>query len=184
MHDSRGGDDDHITIELARPEDVAVLPEIEREAAVLFSGLDLPQSVLESVCDLEDLVEAQEEGLLWVARLGGGAPVGFALIELLDGVPHLDEMDVRPAFGRRGVGARLLGAVLAWARDAGHAEVTLSTFRDIPWNAPFYAKHGFRPMGEHEMSAALRANAADEARRGLDPAARVTMVCCVHSVAG
>jgi GNAT superfamily N-acetyltransferase len=182
MQDSRG-DGEGVTIELARPEDVAVLPEIEREAAALFSGLDLPKSVLESVCDLEDLVEALEEGLLWVARLGGGAPVGFALVELLDGVPHLDEMDVRPAFGRRGIGARLLGAVLAWARDAGHAEVTLSTFRDVPWNAPFYAKHGFRPMEEHEMSAALRANAAYETRRGLDPAARVTMRCYVGKVA-
>jgi GNAT superfamily N-acetyltransferase len=179
MQDEKVGADDGVTIELALPEDVPYLPAIERDAATMFAGLDLPRSVLETVSDLEDLAGAQEEGLLWVARIGGGPPVGFALVELLDGGPHLDEIDVRPAFGRRGIGARLLRAVLAWARDAGHARVTLTTFRDVPWNAPFYAKHGFRPLAESEMPAALRAAVTDETARGLDPATRVAMVCSV-----
>jgi GNAT superfamily N-acetyltransferase len=167
---------EEVSIGLAHPQDLAFLPQVELDAATLFADLDVPESVLATATDAEDFVEAQQRGLLWVAR-AGGVPVGFALVELLGGAPHLEEMDVRPAFGRRGVGARLLRAVLAWARGAGHAAVTLTTFRDLPWNAPFYAQHGFREMAEHELSPPLRALVADEIARGLDPATRVTMVC-------
>lgn len=165
-----------IEIGLARPDDLAILPAVELDAATLFAELDLPDSVLATATAPEDFLEAQQLGLLWVARAGGVA-VGFALVEMVGGLPHLEELDVRPAYGRRGIGARLLRAVLEWARDAGHAGVTLTTFRDPPWNAPFYARHGFRAMAEHELSPALRALVADEIARGLDPATRVTMVC-------
>jgi GNAT superfamily N-acetyltransferase len=170
---------DDVTIGLARPDDIAALPSIEREAAKLFAALDLPASVLESTTELEDFEQAQRAELLWVARCRGSEPVGFALVDLVGGAPHLEEMDVRPAFGRRGIGARLLRAVLAWARDAGHEAVTLTTFRDVPWNAPFYARHGFRPLAEGELSRGLRELVAEESARGLDPAKRVVMACRV-----
>jgi len=126
--------------------------------------------------DVEDLEAAQQDGRLWVARTPGGTPIGFALVEFLDGLPHLEEMDVHPSFGRRGVGTRLLAAVRAWARAQGHAAVTLTTFRDVPWNAPFYASAGFRALAPRELSPALRERVRDEAARGLDPATRVVMI--------
>ncbi len=112
---------------------------------------------------------------MWVARSDSGRVVGFAQVDLVAGRPHLEEMDVHPDFGRRGIGARLLGAVRDWARAAGHEAVTLTTFRDVPWNAPFYRRAGFRGLAPHELGPALRALVADEAARGLDPATRVIM---------
>jgi hypothetical protein len=58
---------------------------------------------------------------------------------------------------------------------AGYAFVTLTTFRDVPWNMPFYAKLGFLEIHPEELSGALRSVVEDEARRGLDPARRVIM---------
>ena len=168
-----------VSIGPARPEDVAALPAIEREAGTLFAGLVLPDSVLQTATELEDFEEALRAEMLWVARASDGSPLGFALVDLVDGAPHLEEMDVRPDFGRRGIGACLLEAVLAWAETAGHEAVTLTTFRDLPWNAPFYAKHGFRPIAESELSPGLRELVAEEAANGLEPATRLVMACRV-----
>ena len=89
-------------------------------------------------------------------------------------------MDVHPSFGRRGVGTRLLAAVRDWARAQGQAAVTLTTFRDVPWNAPFYGRAGFRALAQRELSPGLRERVRDEAARGLDPATRVVMILDLH----
>jgi hypothetical protein len=88
---------------------------------------------------------------------------------------YVEEMDVLPSHGRRGLGARLLACVCAWARAEGHAAVTLSTFRDVPWNGPFYRKHGFRDLQPAEWTPGMRAIRANEARHGLRVEARVFM---------
>jgi protein-L-isoaspartate(D-aspartate) O-methyltransferase len=127
------------------------------------------------VTALEELEHALGAGLLWVTRDPGGEPVGFALVEIVDGEPHLEEIDVDPAHGRRGLGRALLEAVLAWASAAGHAGITLTTFRDVAWNAPFYERMGFRALAPNEIGPGLEAIVRDETARGLDPARRVAM---------
>ena len=37
---------------------------------------------------------------------------------------------------------------------AGDGGLTLSTFRDVPWNAPFYAALGFAPIASPEPALA------------------------------
>ena len=60
-------------------------------------------------------------------------------------------------------------------RFIGYASVTLTTFRDVSWNMPFYAKLGFSVVPPHTLSAGLRAVVDDETRRGLDSSRRVVM---------
>lgn len=159
----------------ARPEHVEALAAIEVAAAALFPPEDLPEAVRSTPTSLEDFRAAQAAGMLWVALDSRGAPVGFALVELVDAVPHLEEIDVHPDHARRGVGAGLLDEVCRWAEAAGHAALTLTTFRHLAWNAPFYARQGFRALAPEEVPPGLQAILRDEARRGLDPAKRVAM---------
>jgi len=163
------------TIELAEAEDLPKLARVERAAVRLFEGRGVAGVVADDVTSLAELAEARDEGLLWVARDEGGEPVGFALLCLVDGQPHVEEIDVDPAFGRRGIGRALLETALAWARGAGHRAVTLTTFRDIPWNAPFYESAGFRPLGAQEAGPGLAAIVRNETARGLDPEQRLVM---------
>ena len=162
-------------IEPARAEDIAKLAQVEIAANALFAGRGIAGVVANDSTSLEELAHAHAAGLLWVARDPTGEPIGFALLEVVDGQAHLEEIDVHPAHGRRGVGSALLDAVVAWARGAGHRAVTLTTFRDIPWNAPFYERAGFRALAPHELGPGLAAVVRDEAARGLDPAQRVAM---------
>jgi GNAT superfamily N-acetyltransferase/ketosteroid isomerase-like protein len=162
-------------VERARAEDVPKLARVELAANTLFTATAHGALVAGDVTAPEELAHAAGAGLLWVARAPDGEPVGFALVEILDGRPHLEELDVDPAHGRRGLGRALLGAVLDWARGAGHAAVTLTTFRDVPWNAPFYERMGFRALAPDEIGPGLAATMREEAARGLDPATRVAM---------
>jgi GNAT superfamily N-acetyltransferase len=162
-------------IEPAREGDLAALPRIEIAANALFAGRAVSGVVANDATGIDELGRAHAAGLLWVARAPAGQPVGFALCELVDGAVHLEEMDVDPAYGRRGVGRALLDAVIAWAECAGHPAVTLTTFRDIPWNAPFYARAGFRALRAGELGPGLAALVDEEAARGLDPSQRIVM---------
>jgi GNAT superfamily N-acetyltransferase len=158
----------------ARTVDLAALAGIELAAARLLAG-HAPPSVLNETTAMETLARATSEGRLRVA-LGAGRPVGFAHVEFLEpGVAHLEELDVHPDHGRRGLGKELVEAVCEWAVARGCEAVSLTTFRDVPWNMPFYARLGFVEIPRRDLTPALRSVLNDEVRRGLDPARRVAM---------
>ena len=55
--------------------------------------------------------------------------------------------------------------------------MTLTTFRDVPWNAPFYERLGFCVLDSSELTPELDAVVREEAARGLDRDRRVVMRC-------
>lgn len=87
---------------------------------------------------------AEQPGFLLVAEEAKtGALVGFVHVLELNRIAHLEQLSVLPTHGRRGHGRGLVHAALAEARARGHVAVTLRTYADVPWNAPFYASVGF-----------------------------------------
>jgi GNAT superfamily N-acetyltransferase len=150
------------------------LPAIELDAAQMLRG-HAPESVLRETTDMRTLSDAADHGRLWVA-LAGERPVGFALVKMLaDDLPHLDELDVEPSHGRRGVGTALVRAVCDWATVDGYAMLTLSTFRAVAWNLPFYARLGFVEIPSHLLRPELAAVVSEETSRGLASETRAVM---------
>jgi 4-diphosphocytidyl-2-C-methyl-D-erythritol kinase len=163
-------------IALAQPVHVAALAAIELSAATLFRGFAPAAPVLGEHTPFEVFQAAQQEQRLWVA-LADEVPVGFALVSMLANErPHLLEMDVLPEHGRRGVGSALLSAVCEWVSRNGYRQITLTTFRAVAWNMPFYARFGFVEVPTEHQDRELRAIVEDERARGLDPMHRVVMV--------
>lgn len=166
-------------IRLATPRDVELLPAVELAAARLFldrlDALGLTSEMLQNANSVADFDQAQQAGRLWVAAAAQDEPVGFALLSTIDGYLHLEELDVHPSHGRRGIGAALLRQVCAWAETTGYPGLTLSTFRDVPWNAPFYARHGFRTLEPAELTPGLVRLRQIEQSRGLRTDQRVIM---------
>ncbi len=167
------------SIRAARPDDVDGLPAVELQATRLYreymDEIGITEEGFAHVTSVDEFRVAQEQGHLWVAADGGDEPVGFALVREIDGVAHLEELDVDTAHGRQGLGKRLLHTVCRWAEAVGYPAVTLSTFRDIPWNAPFYARHGFRSLDPSELGEGLRRLVEGERKRGLRIDLRVIM---------
>ena len=88
---------------------------------------------------------AAEPGFLLVAESPEGGAAGFVHVIERDGAAHLEQVSVLPEYGRRGVGTALVLAAKDEAAARGYPELTLRTFVDVPWNAPFYARLGFVP---------------------------------------
>jgi GNAT superfamily N-acetyltransferase/uncharacterized damage-inducible protein DinB len=169
---------DEYAIRLAQTADVPVLASVERRAVRLFENwlahTGLTPDALENVSSFEELDEARQRGQLWVATAGGEI-VGFAQAMILDGVAHLDEIDVVPEHMRKGVGSRLIETVCRWARDSGHSKITLLTFRDVPWNRPFYESRGFRVVDRQDLPPDITTLVLTEHARGFRADLRVAM---------
>ncbi|GGB50248.1 N-acetyltransferase [Tistrella bauzanensis] len=157
---------DAISIRPGRPDDAPALAAIEDAAAGLFADIGIALGATTS--DPAVLAIAARQHRLLVATDKDDRPLGFALTTIVDGHAHLAELDVAPAFGRRGIGRGLIAAVAARAAAAGHDRLTLTTFRDVPWNGPFYRRLGFRVIAPDDIGPGLAAIRAAEALR-LDP---------------
>jgi GNAT superfamily N-acetyltransferase len=147
-------------VRLAKPDDLPALPGIELTADQLFAEVGIVFPPGPTVVE-----EAIEDGAdIYVV---GEPPVAFAAVRERDGYTHLEQIAVRTDQSRQGFGGRLLDRVIAHAAERGSAGVTLLTFRDVPWNGPWYARHGFaeltaerwtpqiRSLWDHEIAAAL-----------------------------
>lgn len=163
-------------IRAARPEDAAALARIERRAGALFRSVGLDVVADGFSPPFDDYRRAIDAGTAWLAETAAIEPAGFALAGMLDGAGHLIELDVAPGHGRRGLGRALVAVVRNWARDRGLRELVLTTFRDVPFNGPFYRAQGFVPFQPGADRPGLLAVRAHEVAIGFDAAApRVAM---------
>jgi len=134
--------------------DIARLVEIDRAASTLFreTGLIGEDALGEHVpADTLDAAIAAREVLAMRHRWTGEA-VGFALTSGRGDTLYLDQVSVHPDHGRQGLGEKLVRRVIADAKERGLKTVTLSTFRDLPWNGPFYRKLGFREIKRDRLA--------------------------------
>lgn len=162
-------------IRAAQIENLATLADIERAASKLFR--DTPYSFLVDSEPLPlDFVKQQfREGRVWVAVDERDAPVGYAVVQEVDENVYLQQIDVYLSHGRRGIGRELVETVCVWAKHHNYHRVLLSTFRAIEWNAPFYAKLGFRILDEAELTSGFQQIRRREAEAGLPICERVIM---------
>ncbi|MEQ9350167.1 MAG: GNAT family N-acetyltransferase, partial [Alphaproteobacteria bacterium] len=104
-------------------------------------------------------------------------PVGFILARLEEGAGYVAELSVRCDWGRRGCGRALMAAAESWLAEQGADSAWLTTFTDIPWNAPWYADQGYQNVVTADRPAWLNRimdrQALDDR---LDPVARSAMV--------
>lgn len=162
------------TVRLARADELPALERIEREAGARFAEIPALADLPDVMTPAGALPVALGREQVWVA-VAGDELVGFAYADLLDDAVHLEELDVLPAWGRRGIGAALVDAVVADARGRGLLAVTLTTFRDVPWNAPYYEQLGFVILPDDALPPALAELRRLEVEHGLPGERRVSM---------
>jgi GNAT superfamily N-acetyltransferase len=166
--------DPNVTLRPGASADVFRLQEIERDAATLFRdwpGIDA--TALTSVIALADHLRSIEQGLSLVLEADERI-VGFAIGEMQGDDVYLRELDVARTHQKRGFGARLVNAFAAAARAKGARHIYLATFRTPPWNAPFYARLGFKEVARADYLPWMREMEASQAAF-LDLSTRVFM---------
>jgi ribosomal protein S18 acetylase RimI-like enzyme len=154
-------------IRAARIEDLATLAEIEQAAATLFRDTPYAFLIDDESLSLEFVTEQFQAERVWVAVDDRDLPVGYAIAQDVDGDAYLKQIDVYPAYGRRGIGRKLVERVCLWAKHQNYHRILLSTFLDIEWNAPFYEKLGFQILPEIELTSGFQQIRLKEAEAGL-----------------
>lgn len=135
----------------------------------------MPEIADDDPLDTGTLRRFVELGQAWVAEDDEREPpvIGYLVAEVVDGCGHVAQVSVHPDLTGHRIGAGLIDTLAAWAAERGMPAVTLTTFRDVPWNAPYYERLGFVPF--EAIGPELRGVVEREAAEGLDPAARVCM---------
>lgn len=162
-------------IRLAEPADLPRLQEIEVAAGAAFRTLGMDEIAGDHAPPIAWFEEYRADGRAWVWAQRSAPAAAFCVVDVVDGNAHIEQVSVHPAQARRGLGAQLIDHVEEWARDRGLPEITLTTFTDVPWNAPYYARLGFAIVADGDLGPGLRAVREHEAARGLDRWPRVAM---------
>ena len=142
-----------ISIRLARLDDAASLPHVEKSAAELFTTAP----GLEWLVDGTLIARKEHERLIlrktvWVAEAGSIGVVGFINAEVFGDELHLWEVSVNRRWQRMGIGKRLISSTCKYATTHRLVALTLTTFADVPWGAPAYLKLGFRSVIDPDRS--------------------------------
>ncbi|MDE3205396.1 MAG: GNAT family N-acetyltransferase [Acidobacteriota bacterium] len=162
-------------VRAVRLDDLPVLREIERAAGERYREFGLNRVADDEPASIEVLTEYVAGGRAWAAEDAGGAPVGYILVDAVDGAAHIEQVSVAPEHQGRGLGRALVERAARWAAGQGMGALTLTTFGHIPWNRPLYEHLGFRVLSDDELDPGLRSVRDAEAAHGLDPAWRVAM---------
>jgi ribosomal protein S18 acetylase RimI-like enzyme len=155
-----------ISIRPAHFGETELLPEIEDSAELAFLESDQSAAAMMPARPVEFLRPLVVKGLVWVAVDTRG-PIGFACTEVFDDALHLWELAVRHDAQRRGAGRALVAAVIVDAGTRNAPAVTLTTFSNVPWNAPFYERLGFETLADAALPPRLAAIRAEEDAVGL-----------------
>ncbi|MGX7743349.1 GNAT family N-acetyltransferase [Rhodopseudomonas parapalustris] len=165
-----------IRIRPARDHDIHLLPDIERSSGEIFRQ----SPGLEWIAD--DAVQSEEQhrtliadGVALVAELQSYGVLAFLNGEVTPDALHIWQMSVHRDHQRRGIGRRLIDAAHRLATDHGVTALTLTTFRDVPWNEPYYQRLGFITLGDDDLCPRLRAVLDAEEQAGLPKARRCAM---------
>lgn len=164
-----------IYIQTASPSEIRIMQALELDAARLYGTLaDYEFCVQLPPRTRAEHLRVQENGAAWLAGLDGEI-VGFLLALPVDGRAHVLEAATQYRAQGKGIGRRLFAAFHAWAADTGYCEATLTTYRDVPWNAPFYERIGYQIITVDTRRPQLMAIRAEEAATGIERAPRVAM---------
>jgi GNAT superfamily N-acetyltransferase len=138
--------------------------EVQRAATQMFASVGMTTVAEAGPSPIEAFARYQTGARAWVVTGDDDVPIAYVLADVVDGFAHVTDIAVHPDFQRRGIGRRLLDHVAGWGRARGLTRLTLTTFRDVPWNEPFYERRGFRELRDDELTPALRDKFDNETR--------------------
>ena len=162
-------------IRTTRIDETDLLPEVESSAGEAFRDVpDLAWVADDEVTGPREHHRLASLGTSWVA-VSDDQLLGFACAERFGPDLHVHLLAVRREAQGQGLGTRLMHTVLDYAFDSGAARVTLTTFRRVLFNEPFYRRLGFAVVPSVDLDERLRRTLAAEAAAGFPAERRCAM---------
>ncbi|MFD8801406.1 GNAT family N-acetyltransferase [Streptomyces atroolivaceus] len=161
-----------------RPVDIDEIPllqDIERAAGQCFRGVGMAEIAEDEPLLVSELARCRSNGLAWVAVDAADVPVAYLIAEHVDGNLHVEQVSVHPDQARRAIGRSLLNHLADHAAASDVPALTLTTFAEVAWNGPYYARCGFRTLDDSGIGPGLREIRRRETAHGLDRWPRICM---------
>ncbi|MDO3649651.1 GNAT family N-acetyltransferase [Nocardia mangyaensis] len=159
----------------ATEDEIELLRRIEERAGAPFAEIGMHAVAEDEPPPREVLRDFIAEGRAWVWPDADDRPIGYLVLSLVDGQPHIDQVSIDPAHAGQRIGKRLIDHAVRWSKDRGLHEITLTTFIQVPWNGPYYERLGFTYIDPADEPPGLRAIRATESANGLDDWPRACM---------
>ncbi|MFE6422663.1 MULTISPECIES: GNAT family N-acetyltransferase [Streptomyces] len=158
-----------------RVNELPVLQDIERAAGQRFHDIGMREIADDDPLPLDELVRYQRSGLAWVSVDAADVPIAYLIADRVDGGIHVEQVSVLPDSAGHGIGKSLLDHLAGHAQSEHAPALTLTTFSEVPWNAPYYSRCGFHVLADSTLTPGLRKIREREAADGLDRWPRVCM---------
>ncbi|MDO9087950.1 MAG: GNAT family N-acetyltransferase [Anaerolineaceae bacterium] len=172
----------NINIRLTKIEDISLLPDIESSAGKSFRDLpDLAWIADDDVMSVETHLKFVIKGTSWLAEADDQI-VGFLCAESTARDLHVWVLAVRREWQSKGIGRRLMKTVIEHAQRNEFISVTLTTFREVQWNEPFYRSLGFEMVDTEKMDPRLQEILHAEIQHGLPGGLRCAMRLLVSPI--
>jgi GNAT superfamily N-acetyltransferase len=155
--------------------DIDAMRTVEHRAGQLFRTIGYDFCADGPNRELEEHRRVIKAGVTYVVTTPTAAIAGFAMFEPMDGDVHLVEIDVDPDHQKRGLARRMIAQGEVWSTAKGFDGLTLTTYRDVPWNAPFYRRLGFVDLEPDASRPGLLDVVRKEAAWGFALRPRITM---------
>jgi GNAT superfamily N-acetyltransferase len=169
-------------IRLTKTEDITLLPDIEYSAGESFRDLpNLAWIADDDTMSSDTHLKYVIKGTSWVAE-SDDQIVGFLCAESAARDLHIWLLAVRREWQGKGIGRRLMKTVIEHAHHNEFISVTLTTFREVPWNEPFYRSLGFEIVDREKMDPRLQEILHAEIQHGLPGVLRCAMRLLVSPI--
>ena len=157
--------------------DLDYLPAVERSAGNAYKSLpDLAWIADGSVMSADEHKCVLAKGFSWVALDALSQTIsGFITAEVIEGEFYVGEVSVSAPNQQKGIGSKLFETALTEARLLGLSAATLTTFIDVPWNAPYYERLGFGIITSNLLPLYLQRILQNEKKAGLPLERRCAM---------
>jgi GNAT superfamily N-acetyltransferase len=162
-------------IRIARVDDIAALIAIEIASGEPFRAVGMQAVADEPPLTADQYKDFVSEERSLVHVDANDEPVAYILLEPLDGRLFIEQVTTSPHYSGKRIGAGLIDFAAEYAPNFGVAGLSLTTFRDVPWNAPYYARLGFQVVADSRVTSGLIAKLGTESARGLAAWPRVAM---------
>ncbi|MFE5705309.1 GNAT family N-acetyltransferase, partial [Rhodococcus koreensis] len=116
--------------------DLPALQDIEIAAGAPFRDIGMDAVADDPPFSLDELTEYLQLECIWVAVDADDAPVAYALVAVVDGGAHIEQVSVHPGHARQGLGALLLDEISSWGGGPGRGPAPHNTMGDAPEEPP------------------------------------------------
>ncbi|SZE99447.1 unnamed protein product [Blumeria hordei] len=157
--------------------DIPLLRDVERSAGNRYRTVGLDFVAESKYVDPERLECMADANHLWVAVEKNGL-IGFICGEEMDGNFHIVEISVSHEYQGQGIGKGLMTAMLEQiTQERSFKSVTLTTYRSLSWNGPWYSRLGFGEVHPRLLGSAYDLILEiEEARHGFNQQERCLMM--------